>query len=90
MSDLFHIIQDAQVVLRSKGTYFQRKVFRRGDRLFAQHGSGFIRLGGGDATSCPGISYETLDLPPHIEKLLQRGPLREPILPQLAVVKAAA
>lgn len=90
MSDLFHVIQDAQVVLRSKGTYYQRPVFRRGDRLYAKHGGGFIRLGGGDATSQPGISYETLDLPAHISRLVQRGPLREPILPQLAAVQAAA
>ena len=90
MSDLFHIIEDAQVVLRNKGVYHQKKVYRRGDRLFAAWGSGFIRLGGGDATSCPGVSYETLDLPAHIEKLIKRGPLREPILPQLSVVKEAA
>lgn len=90
MSDLFHIINEAQVVLRSKGTFYQKKVYRRGDRLYAQWGSGFIRLGGGDATSQPGISYETLDLPAHISRLVQRGPLREPILPQLAAVQAAA
>ncbi len=31
MDNLFHIISDAQVVLRSKGTFYQKKLYRRGE-----------------------------------------------------------
>lgn len=84
MNDLFHIIEDAQVILRSKGTFYQKKVYRRGDRLFAGWGSGFIRLGGGDATSCPNVSYESLNLPAHIQ--IKRGSVGEPILTSMSQI----
>ena len=59
--NLFHIIDDAQVILRSKGVYYQKKVYRRDRRLYAAWGSGFIRLGGQEATSNPNVSWEALD-----------------------------
>lgn len=65
--DLFHVIDDAQVVLRSKGTYYQRKVYRRGNRLYAGHGGGFVRIGGHEATSNPNVSWEALDLPQNMK-----------------------
>ena len=61
--DLFHIIEDAHCVTRSKGVYRQCKVYRRGNRLYAGYGSGFIRLGGHGFTSHPDVVYEGLDLP---------------------------
>lgn len=88
MSDLFHIIDDAQVILRSKGVFHQKKLYRRGNRIYAAWGSGFIRIGGGDATSCPGVSYESLDLPEYIKTT--PGPTREPLLVQFTQLKAAA
>lgn len=45
MSNLFHVIQDAFVIVRSKGVYTQRKVYRRLGRLYAQHGSGYVTIG---------------------------------------------
>lgn len=78
MNNLFHVIEDAQVVLRSKGTFYQKKVYRRGDRLFAGWGAGFIRIGAGDATSNPHVSWETLDLPAGLN--LGRGQIGEPII----------
>lgn len=85
MDDQFHIIQDATVILRAKnGVYRQAKVYRRGNRLFAGYGGGFIRLGAGDATSCPNVSHESLDLPFQAG----RGSIGEPVMP--AVVKVAA
>lgn len=67
MSDnLFHIIEDAHVIVRSKGVFRQAKVYRRGERLFAGYGAGFIRLGSGDSTSAPGVAYEDLDMPPTV------------------------
>lgn len=96
MDNLFHIIDDAQVILKSKGVFHQKKVYRRGNRLFAAWGSGYVRLGGGDATSCPGVSYETLDLPSHVQRFVTKiGQLGEPLYtdperPELAVVGKAA
>lgn len=63
MKDLFHIVDEAQVILKSGGVFYQRKVYRRGRRLYAGHGGGFIRLGLHDATSCPEVSWESLDHP---------------------------
>lgn len=88
MSDLFHVIEDAHAVLRSKGVYHKKKVYRRGDRLFAGWGSGFIRLGGGDATSCPNVSCESLSLPEHIK--IKRGPVGEPILTGISQIREVA
>ena len=59
--NLFHIIEDAQVILRSKGTFYRKKVYLRGKRLYAAWAGGFIRLCGGDATSNPNVSWEELD-----------------------------
>lgn len=80
MSNLFHIIQDAQVIIQAKGgVFYQRKVYRRGNRIYAGHGGGFIRLGGGDATSCPNCSWSDLDLPdPKI--IVGRGVTGEPLV----------
>lgn len=87
MKDLFHIIEDAQVILRSKGTFFQKKVYRRGNRIYAAYGGGFIRLGGRDATSNSNVSYESLDLPFETTK----GATGEPLIPEIQeVVKLAA
>lgn len=78
--DNFYHIPDAQVILRTRGVFRPAKVFRRGDRLYAQLGTGFIRLGGGDVTSCPSVSYEALDLPDSVSVALTLGPTREPLI----------
>lgn len=64
MSDgLFHVIEDAQVVLFSRGVYRQVKLYYRGDELFAAWGGGYVRLGASGGTSRPDVSYLHLDLP---------------------------
>ena len=50
MTDLFHIIEDAQIIIRSKGVFYQKNLYRRGDRIYAGMGAGFIRISGGDTT----------------------------------------
>lgn len=77
MKDLFHVIDDAQIILRSKGVFYQKKLYRRGDRIYAAMGTGFIRIGSGDATSAPNVSWETMDLPPGVK--LAKGKLGEPL-----------
>lgn len=53
----FHVIDDGQVVLRSKGVYRQAKVYRRGEDIYAAYGGGFIRLHGHNGTSAPSVSW---------------------------------
>lgn len=58
----FHIIDDAAVIMRSKGVYRQAKVFVRGDGLYAGHGAGFVRLYAGGGTSVPTLSWDDIDI----------------------------
>lgn len=62
MSDLFHVVDGAQVILLTKGVFYQKKVYRRGNRQFAGYGAGFVRLGGHKTTSAPNVSWENIDL----------------------------
>lgn len=59
--ELFHIIEDGQAIMFSRGVYRQAKVFRRGTMVFAQHGGGFIRLMQGGATSVPTVAWKGVD-----------------------------
>ena len=61
--DLFHVIDDAQAIVRSRGVYRQVKVYHRGGKVYAGHGNGFIRLHAHNGTSAPNISWVGLDLP---------------------------
>lgn len=63
MIQLFHVIDDAQVILRSKGVYRQSKVYRRDTALYAAWGGGFIQLRGNDGTSRPDVSWVETDAP---------------------------
>lgn len=60
-STLFHVIEDAAAILRTKrGIWRQTKVYRRGDDLFAALGGGFIRLYASNGTSHPDTSLDQL------------------------------
>lgn len=61
--DRFHIIEDAAVILRSKGVFKQVQVFRRGDELYARHGSGFIKLFPRGGTTHSNVSWLDMELP---------------------------
>jgi hypothetical protein len=65
-TQLFHCVDGAQVITRTKGIFHQRPVYRRGARLYAGTGGGFIRLGQGDATSNPNTAWEGLDIPDYL------------------------
>ncbi len=60
-----HHVPDARVLVRTKqGVFAQRDVYRGPhNRLFFQQGTGFVRIGAGDATSAPAMSVVALDLP---------------------------
>jgi len=68
MSDgLFHIIEDMQIVLRTrKGVYKQTKVYHRDGKLYAAHAGGYARLLASGGTSCPDLSWEALPNSPAI------------------------
>lgn len=55
--ELFHVIDDAVAILRSKGVFRQVPVYRRGEEVFAKHGSGFIKLLSAGHTTQPNISW---------------------------------
>lgn len=40
----FEVMDDELAITRCKGVFKQVKVYRRGDRLFIAHGSGFVGL----------------------------------------------
>lgn len=60
-SGLFHQIEDAAVILQSKGVYRQVKAYQRNGDLYAGHGGGFIRLYDRGNTSVPGIGWIGMD-----------------------------
>lgn len=54
---LFHIIEDAQCILRSKGVYRQAKVYERNDKRYAAYGAGYIELRKKGYTSHPDVGW---------------------------------
>lgn len=59
--DLFHIIDDGFVILRSKGLYRQAKVYRRGQDVYAGFGAGFVKLHAHGGTSMPSVSWDAIE-----------------------------
>lgn len=57
----FHVIDDAAVILRSRGVYRQAKVYRRGEGLYASYSGGFLALYGNSGTSHPNVSWDEID-----------------------------
>lgn len=68
MTSLFHKIEGAQAITRRKGLYRQVDVYGRDGAAYVRHGSGFLRLRGGDRTSDPDTFLEGLDLPPGVTR----------------------
>lgn len=84
--DRFHVIDDAAVILRSKGVYRQSKVYHRGNALYAGWGAGFVRLYQGGGTGMPTLSWDDIDIngvgaasltPDAHGKLSFAGPLKQ-------------
>lgn len=76
---LFHIVEGAQVVLRSRGVFRQTPVFRRCQQLYAKWGSGFITLSRGGGTSHPYVSWDHIEGVAYTEPRL--GPLQHAFAP---------
>lgn len=54
--DLFHVVDDAFVILRSRGVYKQAKLYKRGNEFYAGFGGGYVRLLKHNGTSNPNVS----------------------------------
>lgn len=67
--ELFHLIEDKAVILRSNGVYRQAKAYRRGKDLYAGHGTGFVRLCARPGTSNPNVSWDETDVAHETDKL---------------------
>lgn len=75
MDGLFHIIEDAQIVLRNRGVYRQSKLYHRNGLVYAGLGSGFVRLTANNGTSHPNVTWEGR-LPPDVETSVEHFCLR--------------
>jgi hypothetical protein len=60
--ELFHVIDDANVILRAKGVYKQAKVYHRAGGLYAAASGGFVRLYAKPGTSNPNLSWDDIDV----------------------------
>jgi hypothetical protein len=60
MMELFHIIEDAFVIVRRRGVFRQAKVFARGDSIYAGYGSGFVMLLASGASSVPDLLWKDI------------------------------
>lgn len=58
---LFHEVPEGVVILRSRGVFRQAKVYRRAEFVYAQFGSGFVRLLSAAGTTVPHVSWLDLD-----------------------------
>lgn len=65
---LFHVIDDAQVIIRSHGVWRQVPMYHRGDSIYAGVGSGYVRLEACGKTSAPNVSWDDMDEPPGVER----------------------
>lgn len=59
--ELFHIIEDAKVIVRQNGIFKQLKVYRRSDEVFAGVGAGFVKLLQRGGTTVPSITWLDID-----------------------------
>lgn len=64
---LFHVIDDAQAILHSKGQYRQVPMYHRGAKVYAKWGASFIRLLGNGCTSHPNVRWDEYELEGGVE-----------------------
>lgn len=59
----FHIIPEAEAIVRSKGVFKQVKVYQRAGALFIGAGGGFVRIYKDGNTGMPNLSWDDIDIP---------------------------
>ena len=87
---LFHIIDGCFVVVREGGTFRQAKVYRRGDRVYAGVGTGFVWLMHQGGTSRPKMLWEDLTEVPEIRMAANGIPRIAPNVMHIGSNKADA
>lgn len=59
--DFFTLIDGSAVLLYSQGTYRQVAAYRRGTKIYAKYGSGFILLSGYKGTTAPKVVWMEIE-----------------------------
>lgn len=59
--DFFSIVTDGHAVTLTNGVYRQVAIYTRGERVYAKHGGGFVRLNQGGTTSKPNTRWIEID-----------------------------
>ena len=88
----FFEVTGATAILRCRGVFRQCGVFRRGDALYAKHGTGFLRLYA-TGTSVPHVTLDELimDEPTHADTFGRLSVAETPKpLPQITRTKRIA
>jgi hypothetical protein len=62
MQGRFTIIDDAFVILRSRGVYKQAKAYERDGKIYAGFGAGFIQISKTGSTSVPNVRVDGFEL----------------------------
>jgi hypothetical protein len=60
MIELFHRIDEAQVIVRRRGVFKQVPLYRRGERVYALLGGGYVRLLARGASTQPDTMWEDI------------------------------
>ena len=68
--EYFTVIQEGQAIVVTRGVYRQVPVYARGEKIYARHGGGYVRLIQGGSTSAPNIRCVEIDTPngAHVER----------------------
>ncbi|MEM9762128.1 MAG: hypothetical protein AAF968_06415 [Pseudomonadota bacterium] len=59
--DRFHKIEDGAAIIRSKGVFRQVDIYRRGTRIYAKYGAGFVGLMTGGTTTKTDVRWFGVD-----------------------------
>lgn len=59
--DLFSIVEEGKVIISDRGVYRQVGLYKRGDTLYAEVKSGFIRLLARGLSTVPHIKWDTIE-----------------------------
>lgn len=68
--EYFTVIPEGQAIVVTRGVYRQVPVYARGEKIYARHGGGYVRLIQGWSTSAPNIRWVEIDTPngAHVER----------------------
>jgi hypothetical protein len=61
--EYFTVIPEGQAIMVNRGVYRQVQVYVRSGKVYARHGSGYVRLIQGGSTSAPNIRWVEIDTP---------------------------